>query len=449
MQQQEIMPDVAEDPLVSFPTWMPYLRSRTGSQTPYVVRGARKSYPAVEKWTSREYLEENLPEMVKSVGRTAYSPKPGAAGTPPSAVFVYWDGTAPMNNLTSVSALRHKVPEITMMEPKPFVEAIYNDNEDRDKKKHYMSAKWWNFGKLMEDVRLEDLTVNSQTRDAGNFTGSKVKANFWMGEDNVVTHLHFDWSHNFHTQIVGRKDILLIPAEAVADIYPYPYPHPRQSKSQVPLRLDNSKMGIGNGTMTIAYPVTALRFNRALKAGARFVRLYPGDVLYIPPLWAHHVVTVDAPTISASVWTEDAASFIEDDAFAVGPPAGFAPTKDGKVGSEQFASASVATYLLAERVLRPNVEEGWDSVPGGIDGVFGPKCFLKQLIESRWDLLADAVPELDQGVNSWRAAGVQCHGLTFHEVLESQLGLKISEAAMPRIMYVPPAPLLRIARASL
>eukprot|EP01095_Lingulamoeba_sp_RSL-Kostka_P011121 TRINITY_DN4156_c1_g3_i1.p1 TRINITY_DN4156_c1_g3~~TRINITY_DN4156_c1_g3_i1.p1 ORF type:complete len:618 (+),score=238.60 TRINITY_DN4156_c1_g3_i1:63-1916(+) len=105
------------------------------------------------------------------------------------------------------------------------------------------------------------------------FKFGKLKANvLWAGMQGCCTPLHYDEAHNFFGQIDGRKRFYLCSPKYFPSLYPFPYHHPMDRQSQVNVYNPNNEI----------FP----RFNEAV---AIECNLEPGDVLYIPPYWWHHV----------------------------------------------------------------------------------------------------------------------------------------------------------------
>lgn len=123
----------------------------------------------------------------------------------------------------------------------------------------------------------------------------------WISPAHAHTPGHFDLFHNFYVQLHGRKRFLLWPPETAGYIYLHPVLHPCGRASQVDLL---------RGTRTANFPL--FHPDRI----APFVAdLGPGDVLYIPPLWIHHVSAL-TDSVSVSIWslydaTETAAKVAE------------------------------------------------------------------------------------------------------------------------------------------
>lgn len=100
--------------------------------------------------------------------------------------------------------------------------------------------------------------------------------NAWLGPPNVIAHCHYDGYHNFYVQLFGRKRFWLAPPSTWPLLRPAPFLHPCHAQCMV--NLSESK-----GT---AAPLSHT-------AQLLEVELEPGDLLYIPPLWFHHVQSLD------------------------------------------------------------------------------------------------------------------------------------------------------------
>lgn len=114
-----------------------------------------------------------------------------------------------------------------------------------------------------------------------------AEVNLWLGTPTVTTPLHFDFYHNFYTQVRGRKRFILVPAENYQQIAPFPHIHPSSRMT---------KFDLNNETFWQVYGEQI----RSWK-GVREIVLEPGDALYIPPMMFHYVCVVgDEPSVSVS-----------------------------------------------------------------------------------------------------------------------------------------------------
>ena len=134
----------------------------------------------------------------------------------------------------------------------------------------------------------------------------------WAGGANVTTQAHYDLHANLFVQVAGRKRVALWPPEAAPSLYLYGALHPRFRKSRLPIADDLSELP--NATLA-AFPRAA-----GVMAKARIVILEPHDVLFIPPLWLHHVTALDELTLSVNVFSHSDEQAVFDELFALAVP---------------------------------------------------------------------------------------------------------------------------------
>eukprot|EP00118_Oscarella_pearsei_P018438 m.188926 g.188926 ORF g.188926 m.188926 type:complete len:289 (+) comp39398_c0_seq3:781-1647(+) len=130
-----------------------------------------------------------------------------------------------------------------------------------------------------------------------------ASVNVWMGQPGVIAHCHYDGYHNFYTQLFGRKRFTLFRPLQWRHLYPYPYLHPSHAQCQVNLSDPNME-----------------QFPAVENAESVEVILEPGDLLYLPPLWFHHVESVDV-SISVNVWTDSVQSLVMQRVYETVNPA--------------------------------------------------------------------------------------------------------------------------------
>jgi len=105
-----------------------------------------------------------------------------------------------------------------------------------------------------------------------------MEANIWIGVTDITTPVHYDLPHNFYVQLYGRKRFLLFPPDQWKYLYLFPRIHPSTRMSQVDW-LDPENIAMFPLLTSLGPPYEVL--------------LEPGDILYIPPYWGHHVSAVD------------------------------------------------------------------------------------------------------------------------------------------------------------
>lgn len=119
----------------------------------------------------------------------------------------------------------------------------------------------------------------------------------WIGNRTTAC-AHYDISNNIACCMVGRRRFTLFPPEQVHNLYPGPLePTPG---GQVVSMVDMTAPDFDR------YP----RFREAL-AAAQVVELEPGDALFYPALWWHHVEAVDAFNVMINYWWNLSPAFID------------------------------------------------------------------------------------------------------------------------------------------
>ena len=110
----------------------------------------------------------------------------------------------------------------------------------------------------------------------------------WFGSA-VTTPAHFDESHNVACCVAGRRRFTVFPPAQVANLYVGP--------------LDHAPTGTPISLVDFARPDFERfpRFREAL-AHARFAELAPGDAIYLPPLWWHHVASLERVNMLVNWW---------------------------------------------------------------------------------------------------------------------------------------------------
>ena len=110
----------------------------------------------------------------------------------------------------------------------------------------------------------------------------------WFGTA-ITTPAHFDESHNIACCVAGRRRFTLFPTDQIANLYVAPIEH---TPAGMPMSLvDFAKPDFER------FP----RFREAL-AHARVAELAPGDAIYMPPLWWHHVQSLEPLNMLVNYW---------------------------------------------------------------------------------------------------------------------------------------------------
>lgn len=120
-----------------------------------------------------------------------------------------------------------------------------------------------------------------------------VETRLWLGNATQVA-THFDLSDNFAVVALGRRRFTLFPPEATGDLYVGPL--------NVTLAGQPVSMVDPLGPDLARYPRYPAAQELALTA-----ELEPGDALFIPTLWWHHVAASEPVNVLVNYWHNDVA----------------------------------------------------------------------------------------------------------------------------------------------
>jgi hypothetical protein len=154
-----------------------------------------------------------------------------------------------------------------------------------------------------------------------------VHPRLWLG-NAFLTPAHIDELDNLACVVGGRRRFTLFPPEQVRNLYIGP--------------LDFTPAGAPVSLVSLKSPDFERfpRFREAL-AAARTADLEPGDALFIPAVWWHHVESFDVVNILVNYWWQQA-SAVQGERVS--------PTK------------ALLHALLSIRHLPPAHREGWAAV---------------------------------------------------------------------------------------
>ena len=143
-----------------------------------------------------------------------------------------------------------------------------------------------------------------------------------VGKEGLVTPAHYDEQHNFFSQLQGRKQVILYSPGDWDKLYPFPVHHACDRQSQVDVFSQGAWPACG-GLIPLSSledeaaqsvrifaangGADAARFPRFGAATAYEALVHPGEMLYIPCYWWHHISSLEE-TVSLTFW------------FKCGPP---------------------------------------------------------------------------------------------------------------------------------
>ena len=145
----------------------------------------------------------------------------------------------------------------------------------------------------IQNVLLEDILPGLQDENKSDFFPD-VDPRLWIGNEATVS-AHYDGSDNVACVVAGRRKFILFPPEQVANLYP-------GSLNFTPAGAPVSLVDLHQPDFE-RYP----RFKTALD-NAYSAELLPGDAIFIPMLWWHHVDSLEKVNGLMNYWWNGSAA---------------------------------------------------------------------------------------------------------------------------------------------
>jgi hypothetical protein len=217
-----------------------FLEHYYSANRPVILTELLKNWTALEKWTPK-YLKDTLGHHIVEV----------QAGRESDPVYEQ-----------NCIALKKKLS---------FGEYIDLITSLRESNDYYMTANNTESNQVIMETLLGDIQPFPECLTADVADGENGRAYLWFGPAGTITPLHHDMSNVFFAQVRGRKRFLLYSPLQM----PYMY-HYRNYFSQVdPENVDRDRFPLFQKTKPIEFT------------------LAPGEVLFIPVGWWHHVRALD------------------------------------------------------------------------------------------------------------------------------------------------------------
>jgi hypothetical protein len=144
----------------------------------------------------------------------------------------------------------------------------------------------------IQSVPIKDCLPGFAQENTLDLVDSSVPPRIWIG-NRLTVQTHFDLSENIACVVAGRRRFTLFPPSQTPNLYPGPFELTLAGPPVSMVRLDDPDFD--------KYP----RFREAMDA-ALTADLSPGDALYLPYFWWHHVQTLDDLNILVNYWWNDA-----------------------------------------------------------------------------------------------------------------------------------------------
>lgn len=245
------------------------------AQQPVILKGVARAWPLV-----RAGLESS--EHAMAYLKSFYRGKPvvGFTGQPEirGRFFYNDDGTA-MNFEAGRMLLDELLDRIAALQDDEQAPSFYVGSTDLDT--------------YLPGLRAEnDLVLNDPM-----FEASPPIVSIWIGNRTTAS-AHYDMSNNIACNMVGHRRFTLFPPEQVQNLYPGPLdPTPG---GQVVSMVDFKAPDLDR------HP----RFAEACAAG-QVAELEPGDILFYPALWWHHVEALDGFNAMINYWWNTSPAFMD------------------------------------------------------------------------------------------------------------------------------------------
>jgi hypothetical protein len=119
----------------------------------------------------------------------------------------------------------------------------------------------------------------------------------WLGNRTRIA-AHYDLPYNFAVVAAGRRRFTLFPPEQIHNLYMGP--------------LDPTPAGQPVSLVDFEQPDLQRfpRFAQAWEAGEQVV-MEPGDALYIPSMWFHHVESLDPVNLLINAWWRQTPEYVD------------------------------------------------------------------------------------------------------------------------------------------
>mmetsp|Transcript_131629 Transcript_131629/g.196146 ORF Transcript_131629/g.196146 Transcript_131629/m.196146 type:complete len:379 (+) Transcript_131629:7-1143(+) len=172
---------------------------------------------------------------------------------------------------------------------------VYNNDIDTDNKEEGMqNSKFFycqtvlpvGVGKPVQEALSDIEWLFLKDCKVDNAWGKMKSTVLWASQRGCVTQCHYDECHNIMAHIQGEKRFILFHPHNFDSMYPFPKHHAADRQSQVNFYAPQTDLYPKHGE---AVAVEAL--------------LNPGDVLYLPPYWWHHVETL-TESVGMNFWFE-------------------------------------------------------------------------------------------------------------------------------------------------
>jgi hypothetical protein len=297
-----------------------------GSGEPAVLRGLASAWPAVAR------ARVSAQELIQYLQGFDNGAPVDAVMTPPEAqgrVF-YNEG------MTGFNYLRNRLPLTQVAEQVLRYAAFPNPP-----------------AVAVQSALIRDCLPGFSQANGLSVLEAGVLPRIWFG-NRITTPTHFDEWNNIGCVVCGRRRFTLFPPDQVVNLYVGP--------------LDFAPTGAPVSLVTLSAPDLERfpRFRTAL-AAARSAELAPGDAIYIPPLWWHHVESLESFNVLVNYWWHASGGLAQE------APSGFDALLHAILNLRELPPADRAAWrALFDRYVFGPQDEVTAHIPAHRHGLLGP-----------------------------------------------------------------------------
>ena len=201
------------------------------------------------------------------------------------------------------------------------VNAVYGGPENRGRPFYNEDLSGFNFqavrarlDKVLDDLRAQShvaepagVYVGSTTVDTAlpgfrsendiRVEGAEPLVSIWLGNCSRIA-AHYDLPDNIACCAAGRRRFILFPPDTIADLYPGP--------------IDFTPAGRVISMVDFEQPDFERfpRFRQALER-AQVAELEPGDAVFVPSMWWHHVEGLDRLNVLINYWWRSTPGYMD------------------------------------------------------------------------------------------------------------------------------------------
>ncbi len=176
-----------------------------------------------------------------------------------------------------------EIPFYEQTEEMPFTGFLDRMREPHETQQHYLNL-WPGPNMDYAQPLFDELRALGPKIALTNYKNQELRV-FWLGGAGTITPLHYDTYARSHGVVHGEKLFMLFPPDFrhLRLLQPYPV-----------------RSNTGWYSTVGAGPLDPALFPRLAKTRPVRALCGPGDFLYLPPCWWHHVSIPSKPTISVS-----------------------------------------------------------------------------------------------------------------------------------------------------